>query len=137
MELVVDSNRIIAALVKDGKSRDIILSRRFSLYTIDFGVKEVQKYKALIKKKAKINEQGFNFLMNGILAKIAVVSEKDVSKASVKRALKIMEEIDENDVPFIALAIDLGNKAVWSDDKHFKKQKEVKVYTTKELAGKL
>ena len=133
MELVVDANRIIAALIKDSQSRSIIVSRRFRLHTIEFGVKEVEKYKNLIKKKACINEQQFSFLMNRLLSKIRVYSEKEISEKSAMQALELMEKIDIDDVPFIALSLEL-NKPIWSDDKHFKQQKKIRVYTTKELA---
>ena len=137
MELVVDTNRITAAFIKDGLSRRIILSQRFSLYTVEFGLKETEKYKALIKKKVGINEQQFNFLMRLLISKIAVLSENEISKESVKKALETMGEIDIDDVPFAALSIELGCKPIWSDDKHFKKQGQIKVFSTKELGEKL
>lgn len=136
MELVVNTNRIVAALVKEGKSRQIILSNRFELYTVDFGIEEVRKYKETIIKKAHITDKEFDFLMKQLLSKIAVLSEAEISKDNIRKALEIMKEIDVNDVPFIALSMQLGNKPIWSDDKHFKQQKKVKVLTTSEL-GKL
>jgi len=135
MELVADSNRIIASLIKDGYSRRILLSRKFSFFTVEFGLKEVMKYKALIKKKARINEDEFNSLMKILMFKITVLSEEDISKNSINKAIEIMKEIDADDVVFIALAIEMQNIPIWSDDKHFKKQNKVKVYTTKQLAG--
>ena len=137
MELVVDTNRIIAALIKNGLSRKIIISGKFPLHTVEFGEKEVEKYKPLIKKKTGISEQQFNFSMKHLMSKIAVLSEKDISKKSIGKALKIMGKIDRDDVPFIALSIELGNKTIWSDDKHFKQQNKIKVLTTKELKKQL
>ena len=137
MELVVDTNRIIAALIKNGLSRKIIISGKFPLHTVEFGEKEVEKYKPLIKKKTGISEQQFNFSMKHLMSKIAVLSEKDISKKSIGKALKIMGKIDPDDVPFIALSIELGNKTIWSDDKHFKQLNKIKVLTTKELKKQL
>ena len=137
MELVVDTNRIIAAFIKDGLSRKIILSQKFSLYTVEFGLAEVEKYKASIKKKAGINEQEFNFLMKRLLSKIAVLSEKEISKKSVTGALELLKDVDIDDVPFAALSIELGCKPIWSDDKHFKKQKKIRIFSTKQIGEKL
>ena len=39
---------------------------------------------------------------------------------------------DQADSPFLACAMAL-NAGIWSDDKHFQKQKKIKMYTTKEL----
>lgn len=134
MELVADSNRIIASLIKNGYSRRILLSRKFSFFTAEFGLNEVIKYKPLIKKKARINEDGFNFLMQNLMSKIKVLSEEEISRNSIDKAIEIMREIDVDDVVFVALSIELKNIPIWSDDKHFKKQNKVKVYTTKQLA---
>ena len=137
MELVINSNRIIAALIKDSTTRKIILSTKFTFYTVDFGIKEVKKYKELIKTKGGISEQQFSLLMNALLSKIIVLSENEISKKSINKAIQIMNKIDPDDVPFIALSIELNNKPIWSDDKHFKQQKEIKVLNTKQLAREL
>ena len=42
---------------------------------------------------------------------------------------------DEKDWPFLALAM-AENTPVWSNDKHFINQKQVKNYTTKQLIEK-
>lgn len=136
MELVVNTNRIIAALIKDSESRKIIYSAKFSLYTTAFSIKEVEKYKEYILKKAKISENEFNQIMEIILSKIAVYGEYDISKKSMKKAITAMKEIDPDDVPLLALAIEL-KKDIWSDDKHFQKQKTAKVWKTKDLVKKL
>jgi predicted nucleic acid-binding protein len=50
-----------------------------------------------------------------------------------EKALKIMESIDKKDAPFIALALSIPVDGIWSDDKHFKQQKTIKIFTTKDL----
>lgn len=137
MELVIDTNRIIAALVKDSYVRKIILSRKYSLYTVEFAINEVKKYKPLIKRKSKISEKEFNFLMEHLLSKIAVLSDREISRKSIDKALGIMKEIDADDVPLIALSLELGGIAIWSDDNHFKQQKKIKILKTKDLAKRI
>lgn len=137
MELVVNTNRIIAALVKDSISRKIIYSTKFQFFTIEFGLKEVEKYKSLIKEKTGLNEEQFNDLMRKITANITVFTEKEISIKALSKSTRIMGKIDPKDIPFLALSIELGNKSIWSDDKHFLEQKEVKVFSTKELAKTL
>ncbi len=39
---------------------------------------------------------------------------------------EIMASIDIEDVPFIALALSIGNDGIWSDDKHFNSRKKLK-----------
>lgn len=52
----------------------------------------------------------------------------------MEAAFEIMKEIDEKDAPFLALAMQLGCP-VWSNDRHFQRQNEVRVYTTRDILG--
>lgn len=56
----------------------------------------------------------------------------DLYRPRMKAAFEIMKEIDEKDAPFLALALQLG-LPIWSNDKHFQRQKEVRVYTTRDI----
>lgn len=56
----------------------------------------------------------------------------DLYRQKIKNASEIMKEIDEKDAPILALALQICCP-IWSNDKHFKKQKSVKVYTTADL----
>jgi predicted nucleic acid-binding protein len=44
----------------------------------------------------------------------------------------MMRDIDLDDSPFLALAT-MPNSPIWSNDGHFKRQKAVAVFTTKEI----
>ncbi len=137
MEMIANTNRIIAALVKEGISRRIILSGKFSMRTPDFGIKEVSKYRAAIMKKAGLTDGQFDGVMAKLMSKIEVMGEGGISPQIFREAAKIMDAIDQDDTPFIALSLSLGKAPIWTDDKHFKAQNTVKVFTTKELAGML
>ena len=49
----------------------------------------------------------------------------------------MIKEIDKKDAPFIATSLAHNNCPIWSDDKHFKLQEKIKVYTTEELINLL
>lgn len=49
----------------------------------------------------------------------------------------IIGEIHKEDIPFIAVALSIKNDGIWSNDKHFKEQSEIKIYTTNDLILKL
>ena len=55
MKLVIDTNRLVAALVKSSITREIILSDRFDLYSPDYILVEIEKNRDFLIKKAKIN----------------------------------------------------------------------------------
>ena len=130
MKLVIDSNRIIASLIKDSYSRSIIYNRKFEFFTPQFATEEIYKYKKYILDKSGMNEKAFEDLIMLIFQKIIIVSKENYS-LFIKQAEKIIS--DMKDAPFIALCLALDTEGVWSDDKHFLAQKKVRVFTTKDL----
>jgi predicted nucleic acid-binding protein len=82
-------------------------------------------------EKADIGDSDFNDLVDSLLQYINVVSEIDLHK--IEEAEKIIGHIDLNDVTFIALALSIENDGIWSDDAHFQKQENIKVYKTEDI----
>ena len=131
MKLLLDTNIIISALIKDGASRRIIFHTKAELATINFSEEEMKEYKSFIQNKAKINSQELESLLITIKEKCILIKD-ELIKENMDEAKKIMWAIDPKDTPFIAAALAI-DADIWSDDKHFEKQKVVKVWKTKEL----
>jgi len=131
MKLVIDTNIIISALIKNGISRRIIVSPLIDFVTFEYTLQKISKYEKLICKKAKLNHDEFKLLLNLIFENIIIIPKKEY-KAFLNPAKKFTEDID--DVPFIALCLALKMDGILSDDYHFKTQKDVIIYRTKELA---
>ena len=51
MKIVVDTNRIIAALIKDGTTRKILFHKGFEFVTPDFNLTEIYKHKLELLEK--------------------------------------------------------------------------------------
>jgi predicted nucleic acid-binding protein len=49
------------------------------------------------------------------------------------KAVEIMEYIDVNDSPYLALAMSFKNDGIWTEDTDFEKQTTIKVWKTKDL----
>jgi predicted nucleic acid-binding protein len=60
MKLVIDTNRIMAGLLKSSLCREIILHETLEFYAPDYLVTEIQKYRSYICRKADIKEKDFN-----------------------------------------------------------------------------
>ena len=131
MRLVVDTNRIIAALVRDGVSRKIITHFDGELITVGFSMEELGKHKKEILRKANISETDLEMILDKLFSRLTVLDDRIIEKY-LDEAKKTMEKIDSEDVIFIAAAL-ATKSPIWSDDKHFKKQDKVEVLTTKEL----
>ncbi len=132
MKLILDSNRLFAALIKDSMSRQILLNPKFDFFS-PFEIKdELMKYHDYLLQKSHLILETFDELMNKLIIRINLCSiQKDSTE--FKTALSTMENIDVNDTPFLAVAYYVKADAIWSDDAHFQKQTEIKVLTTPEL----
>ena len=131
MRLVIDTSSIISALIKNGFSRRIIVSPLIQFITPDYSLKEISKYKELIFKKAKINSNEFDIILNLLFEKITIMPKEEYEEF-FDTAKTLIGDI--KDVPFIALCLALKADGIWSDDAHFKTRKEITIYRTRELA---
>ncbi|MBI2143178.1 hypothetical protein HYU20_02450 [Candidatus Woesearchaeota archaeon] len=129
MKIIVDTNRIIAALVKDSASRKILLSGKFEFLTTGVTKYEIEKYKQEIMEKAQVTEEGFDQIFSLLYSRIFVVDDI-VIESKMKEAKQTMDKIDPDDTPFIALALSVENDGIWSHDKHFEEQNKIRIWKT-------
>jgi len=129
MRLVIDTNRIIAALVKSGISRYIILDRRFSFLTPEYTLEEFEAHLKEISNKSGLSENEIRIVADILFERIEIVPMYEYSNF-IERANSIIGNVDEKDAPFIALTLASHNDGIRSDDKHFQKQNVIKMWTT-------
>jgi predicted nucleic acid-binding protein len=132
MRIIVDTNRIISALLKMGWTREIITSTNFEFYTIDYVLDELRKHEKYILKKAGMNEKEFELLFSLVMDNIRVIPDKKI-RIHMQKATDIMKNFDLKDAPILACALAVPNEGIWTEDKDFEKQKTVKIWKTKEL----
>jgi predicted nucleic acid-binding protein len=132
MKLVIDTNRIMAGLLKDSTSRKIILHDSFSFFAPDYIEAELSKHRPYLMKKAKMPQPDFDLLMHTLLDRIILVPFEDFEHA-YGHAMRIMETIDENDSPFLAVGLALDIGSIWTEDRHFLRQDLLKVFSTRDL----
>ena len=104
MKLVVDTNIIISAIIKDSLTRRILTHLDADLYTIDFSEQEIKKYKSEILQKAEISEIALDFLLEKLKDRLSNVDDNVVA-LKMEKAFEIMKEIDSKDSPFLAAAL--------------------------------
>ncbi|MBI2105790.1 hypothetical protein HYT56_03055 [Candidatus Woesearchaeota archaeon] len=131
MRLIINSNRIIAALVKDSTSKKIILEGNLELLSINVSEDDVKRYKKEILKKSELTEAQFDFIYEKLKEKLIILDDKIIMN-KMEEAKRIMDKIDKDDTPFIAAAI-ATKSSIWSDDKHFEKQNRIKILKTNDL----
>mgnify|MGYP001585862824 CR=1 FL=1 len=64
MKIVIDSNRVIASLLKDGTTREILYNRNFDFVAPEFIKMEMLKYKKDLISKASITKEEFDSLLS-------------------------------------------------------------------------
>ena len=136
MKLVLDTNILISALIKDSLTRSILVSPHFEFYMPEHGITELEKYKDLMKKKSGLDSKKLDRVIEYLIENIQVVPVEEFVK-HLGKARKILKDIDPDDAPFIALAMAIENDGLWSRDKKLLKQNKVKIWTTSELKDKL
>ncbi len=132
MKLVLDTNRIIAALVKNSASREILLSGKFEFLTVGVSMSEIEEHKEELLMRTKMSAEDFGKLLSLLLSKVKIVNDTAI-QSKMKEAKVLMDKVDPDDTPFIALALATENDGVWSNDKHFDRQDKIKVWKTQEL----
>lgn len=134
MLIIIDSNILISALIKNSITRSIILSSDNKFLLPEYSLTEIKNHEKEILYKSRLSREEFIFLMKKLLKYIKIIKTGDIISYK-KKAYEIMGKIDEDDVLFIACALAYQKSVIWSDDKHFKIQKTIKNYNTKELMG--
>ena len=132
MRLVVDTNRIIAALAKDSTSRKILFSDEIDFLTTEVTNHEILEHRQELLEKTRLTEDQLNIALSLLFSRILIVSDI-VVESKMKEAERIMHTIDPDDTPFIALALAVENDGVWSDDRHFQQQTRIRIWKTKDL----
>ena len=135
MKLVVDTNVLLKALIKDSKVRVILLSPNDQFAVPEYALEEVERHLPLIKEKSGLSEGEIKLALSILLTNLQVVTKDDVL-AKWREAEEIMGSIDKDDVPFIATSLSIACDGIWSDDKHLKRQKKVKIWTTDDIVRK-
>jgi predicted nucleic acid-binding protein len=122
----------MAGLLKESTSRKIILNNHFLFYAPDYIETELFKNREYLMKKAKMTESDFDTLLHILLEQITLVPF-DAFEQDYPRAIRIMESIDEDDAPFLAVGLALRLNGIWTEDRHFLRQDLIKVFHTSDL----
>src|SRR3989344_3432685 len=135
MQFVVDTNIVVAALIRKGDTQKLLLSNLFEFFSPDLVSGEVLKHKLEFMQKASMNEAEFLSALELGFENIVVAPPEEYLQFKGK-ALSICPEGHKDDWPFIALALKL-DCAVWSNDSALKRQQKIKVFSTAEMLKKI
>ena len=136
MELVVDANVLLASLLKEAITRELLLDTRLRLYAPEHLISEtlhLLKRSASLRKRIHLSAKELEELFYLLTQEIETIPKKEFT-SQMNEALKIAPH--KEDAPYLALAL-ARNIPIWSNDRGIHAQSKVKVYTTKELISTL
>ena len=114
MKLIVDTNKIIACLLRDGKVRRVLFLPFLEFYTVQYAFEEIENHKETLL--TKVPKSAFDLILFKVKLKLKSVGLSDEDENYVQTAKEIAKNFDYNDFPFIALALKLS-VPIWTNDK--------------------
>ena len=120
MQIVIDTNMIFSLLLsKNTRLRDIFFDEAHTFFAPNYIIGELFEKKEKIMKCSSMPEAEVYELLYRILSRIKFVAEEFVGSENKLQAFNLCKEVDEDDIPFIALSIQL-NAPFWTGDKRLK-----------------
>ena len=132
MKIVIDSNILFSALIKDSVTRRMILEYDGFFLFPSFIFEELEKHKGELLKKSGMKRKNFETLLNLLLKKVLIVST-DVLFRYRTQAYELVKDIDPDDTLFIACALAYPGSIIWSDDKKLNQQHKINIINTTEM----
>jgi predicted nucleic acid-binding protein len=132
MRLVIDTSILISALLKDSVTRQILLFSSIDFLLPEYAFEEIEKHKDNVSIRSGLSRGEIEIVLSLIIENITIIPASKL-KPYMEKAHKIIGSIDPFDVPFVALALSIDNDGIWSNDKHFKNLKGIKIWKTSDV----
>jgi predicted nucleic acid-binding protein len=133
MQIILDSNVLFSALIKDSFTRKVLLDYSGKFLFPEYIFSEIETHKTEILSKSGITVEEVNTILSTITQKVLIVPNS-VLNTYFKEAMNIIKDIDPNDAIFIACALAYPGSIIWSDDKKLKNQSVIKILNTQEIS---
>jgi predicted nucleic acid-binding protein len=132
MRLVLDTNILIAALIKDSITRRILLLPDLEFLLPAFALDELEKHRGKIVRAARLKRDELDLLLTLLLTSVTVVPFERIAPY-LPEADILIGVIDPDDVPFVALALAEDHDGIWSNDRAFERLPGIQCWTTPRL----
>ena len=114
--VVIDTNIVFKALrLQNSAVRDVLTDSQYHFYAPKFLIVEIFKHKEkLLRNNTQLEDDLYEYL-NGLLQRIMFVNEDTIAIGNYVEAYRLCKGIDEKDIPFVALSLELGCP-LWTHD---------------------
>lgn len=119
MKIIVDTNIVFSGILNSSSRIGKILissKNHFQFFTCDFLKQELVKHKEKLLKLTKLNFLELEELEKLVTANITFINESLIQDKDFVKSRELLEKIDINDIPFVALTLNLEG-TLWTGDK--------------------
>lgn len=115
--VVVDTNILFSAMrTRNSSIRRTLITRDDCLFiTSNFLVVEIFKHKERILKKSQTTEAEVIVFLEQILSQVRFEHDKVISTLNFMRAYRLVKDVDEKDMHFVALTLEYDAE-LWTRD---------------------
>jgi len=132
MELVVDTNVVIAGFLRSATTRELLLDERLTLWAPEYLLTEAARVVSaprLRRRLGSLSPEDIRAVLSQVTSRIRIAPAGTFRlKLPAAKALVA----DPEDAPFLALALQL-QLPLWSNDAPLRTQSVVRVYTTDDV----
>ncbi|MBI5525421.1 MAG: PIN domain-containing protein [Deltaproteobacteria bacterium] len=132
MRFVLDTNILIAALIKNSLTRQILLHPDIEFVVPEHALEEIERHMSRIVKCARMDREEVELLLSILLESVTVIPFEEIA-GSIDKAGEMIGAFDPDDVPFVALALAVENDGIWSNDGAFENLKKIRVWRTSDM----
>jgi predicted nucleic acid-binding protein len=132
MIVVIDTNILFSALIRDSTVRKLILDYEDAFLIPYYIFEELLIHRDQILTKSGIGKAEFDDLLMELLSKVSIVTYEELIDCS-EAAIALTNGIDLKDAPFVACALAFPGSVIWSDDKALKRIRKIRVLSTEEM----
>ena len=119
MKIIVDTNIVFSALLNSNNTIGSILFNSYDLfefYSPSYLRFEIKKHWQKLLKISKLQEDNLEASYQLVLSKIKFIDEELIPQDTWLESETLLEGVDIDDIPFVALTVFLDGK-LWTGDK--------------------
>ena len=124
MKIIVDTNIVFSGILNtNSKIGDLLLNsdQFFQFYSVSYLRLKLEEHKEKILDISGLRNTQIDESRNLIFSKITFISEEQIPFKIWKESLKIVRDVDIDDIAFVALSKYLNGIKLWTGDKELYK----------------
>lgn len=132
MNIVIDTNVLISALIKDSTTRKILIEAEWTFYYPKISFHEIEEHQEVILEKSGLDPADYYSLLVLLLKRVQLLSTERF-QSYLAEAQSFLGQRDPDDVVFLAAALSLPQAVIWSDDTDFDLPTPVRTLKTADI----